>query len=102
MSQYDGEGLYEFLSQTPVKGLRQILIDKQNITDVHFNLLMKLVQGGNAESFVEHFEKQDLPRMKMGPAETKIKERFWGDCMKVLIERGLLQEKGPEKVKEAS
>lgn len=91
MSQYDTQGLYEFLLHTPEAGLRKILVDKTKVTDVHFNLLLKIVRAGTYEQFSEHFEKQDFPKVRLGPAEAKIKEKFWGDCVSVLLERGILQ-----------
>lgn len=98
MSQYDTQSLYDFLSQTPEGGLRKMLVDKTNMTDVHCNLLLKVVRACNAEQFGEHFNKEDLPRLRMGPAEEKIKETFWKSCTKVLKERGLLQPAMPVKV----
>ncbi len=91
MSQYDTLGLHDFLFHTPEGGLRKMLIDRKNITDIHFNLLIKIVKGCSPEEFAKHFERKDFPRVRMGPAESKIKERFWDDCMVTLLERGLLQ-----------
>lgn len=91
MSQYDTNSLYEFLLHTPEGGLRKMLVDKNKMTDVHFNLLLKVVRGCQAEQFSEHFNKQDFPKVRFGPAETKIKEKFWADCTAVLLDRGILQ-----------
>jgi hypothetical protein len=98
MSQYDTKSLHEFLLHTPEGGLRKMLIDKVKMTDVHFNLLMKVVRGCNAEQFSEHFDKKDFPKLRMGPAESKLKEKFWGDCEVVFNERGILQPAMPSKV----
>lgn len=91
MSSYDTISLHDFLAHTPESALRKILIDRKNITDVHCNLLFKIVRGCTAEQFGEHFEKKDFPRIRMGPAEDKIKEKFWDSCIVVLKERGILQ-----------
>jgi len=91
MSQYDTNGLYDFLTQTPESGLRKMLIDKKNLTDVHCNLLIKVVRSCSMEQFGEHFEKKDFPKIRMSPAEMKLKEKFWDVCMATLQERGLLQ-----------
>jgi hypothetical protein len=93
MSLYDTESLYEFLLHTPEGGLRKMLVDKNRITDVHFNFLMKIVRSCSAEQFAEHFGKHDYPKIRLGPAESKIKDRFWQDCTAVLLERGILQSK---------
>jgi hypothetical protein len=98
MSQYDTSSLHDFLLHTPEGGLRKMLIDKKKITDAHFNLLIKVVRACDAEKFAEHFEKQDLPKVRLGPAEEKIKEKFWGDCVSLLLERGILQPAGPQKM----
>lgn len=89
MSQYDTSMLYNFLRETPEKGLRPMLIDAK-FTDVHFQLLMKIARSCDAKTFHEHFEKQDYPRIKFGPAEVKIKEKFWNECQACCVQRGLL------------
>ncbi len=98
MSQYDTYSLHDFLYHTPESGLRKMLIDRKNMTDVHCNLLFKIVKTCSAEQFSEHFEKKDFPKLRMGPAEMKLKEKFWDDCVATLLERGLLQPAGPVKV----
>lgn len=90
MSQYDYEGLFQFLHQTPEKGLRQMLVDKQAFTDVHFGLLMKIVKTCNQESFVGHIEKGDYPKIRFGNAEEKVREKFWKDCHTWFLQRGIL------------
>src|SRR5262245_5051624 len=98
MSQYDTKSLYEFLLHTPEGGLRKMLVDRNRVTDVHFNLLLKCVRACQPEQFKEHFDKQDFPKVRMSPAESKIKEKFWQDCTAVLLERGILQPAMPEKI----
>lgn len=91
MSQYDTQSLFDFLLHTPEGGLRKMLVDRKQMTDVHCNLLLKIVKSCNAEQFGEHFEKQSFPRVRLSPAEEKLKEKFWGECTKTLLERGVLQ-----------
>lgn len=90
MSQYDVPSLYQFLLHTPEQGLRKMLVDNKPVSEVHFNLLMKVVKTCDEPTFCEHFEKTDFPKVKMGPAELKIKEKFWNDCVACFKTRGLL------------
>lgn len=90
MSQYDYAGLYQFLLHTPEQGLRKMLVDQKTFTDAHFNLMLKVVRGCPEAEFCTHAEKGDYPKVKMGPAEQKIKEKFWGDLFNVCNSRGLL------------
>jgi hypothetical protein len=90
MSQYDLKSLYEFIIQTPEQGLRKVLVDGKTMTDVHCNLLLKIARACSEADFSGHFEKKDYPKIKYGPAEMKIKEKFWDDCTTVLTARGLL------------
>lgn len=90
MSQYDLPALHEFLLHTPEQGLRKMLVDQKPFTEVHFNLLMKIVKNCPVEQFAGHFDKADFPKIKMGPAEQKIKEKFWQDCVACFNSRGLL------------
>lgn len=90
MSQYDVPGLYEFLLHTPESGLRKILVDNKTFTDSHFNLMLKVVRGVDSEKFTEHCDKMDFPKVKMGPSELKIKEKFWSDLLTTCNQRGLL------------
>lgn len=90
MSQYDVSGLYDFLLHTPEQGLRKMLIDNKTFTDAHFNLMLKIVRGCDLAAFTQHFEKTDYPKIKFGPAEQKIKDKFWGDCVACWNSRGLM------------
>jgi hypothetical protein len=102
MSLYDTASLYDFLVHTPENGLRKMLVDNSKMTGVHFTLLIKVVRGCSMEEFSEHFDKQDFPKVRLGPAETKIKEKFWADCTSLLKERGLLQPASEKVVKQAA
>ena len=54
-------------------------------------LLLKVVKTCSAEEFAQHIEKKDFPKLRMGPAESKIKENFWNDCLQIFKARGILQ-----------
>lgn len=97
MSQYDTQSLYDFLFHTPEGGLRKMLVDNKNMTAVHCGLLIKIVKSSSLESFSEHFDKKDFPKIRFGPAELKIKEKFWDNCVAVLLERGILQPNSSQK-----
>lgn len=90
MSEYDINGLYQFLAHTPEQGLRKILIDQMVFTEFHFNLLLKIVRGCDENTFCKHLENNDFPKLKYNPNETKIKEKFWNDLITVCKTRGLL------------
>jgi hypothetical protein len=90
MSDYDYAGLYQFLHQTPEKGLRQMLVDQKSFTEVHFQLLMKVVKNCNEESFMNHIQKGDYPKMRFGPAEEKLREKFWKESQTWFLQRGIL------------
>lgn len=90
MSQYDVPNLYNFLHQTPEAGLRKMLVDNKPFSEVHFNLMMKVVRACNEAQFTEHFEKQDFPKSKFNANEIKLKEKFWADAITCWNSRGLL------------
>ncbi len=102
MSQYDLIGLHDFILHTPEQGLRKMLVDGKPMTDVHLNLLLKVVRGCKPGDFESHCDKDDFPKMKFGPAEQKIKEKFWKDCMQTFSVRGLLNPAGPQKTEKAA
>lgn len=98
MSQkYDVASLYSFLLHTPEQGLRKILVDNKPFTEAHFNLMLKIVRTCDESKFTEHFEKSDYPKIKFGPAEQKIRETFWADCVNTFNARGLLNPAGVQK-----
>lgn len=98
MSQYDVASLYNFLLHTPENGLRKMLVDNKPLTDAHFNLLLKVVRTCDEAKFTECFEKNEFPKVKMGPAELKVKEKFWSDCTATFSNRGLLNPAAASKV----
>lgn len=91
---YDITSLYQFLTQTPEGGLRKMLIDGKPITDIHFNLLMKVVKFGTEEDFKKFCETNTFPPVRLSPKENPLKETFWADCLKTFQTRGILQPGG--------
>ncbi|MGE4131820.1 MAG: hypothetical protein AB7F86_09275 [Bdellovibrionales bacterium] len=97
MSQYDTYSLYDFLFHTPESGLRKMLVDRNRMTDVHANMLFKIVKGTDPDQFAEHFDEKSFPKVRFSAAEDKLKEKFWDDITAVLLERGILQPALPQK-----
>lgn len=89
MDQFDTEGLHQFLMETPEKGLRKMLVDGQ-YTEMHFNILMKVVRGCDKQQFSKHFEAGDFPKMRFNDKEAKIKETFWKASQSCFLQRGIL------------
>ncbi len=89
MDQYDTEGLHQFLSETPEKGLRKMLVDSK-YTEMHFNILMKVVRGCDKSQFAKIFETGEFPKMRFNDKELKIKEKFWSDSVNCFLQRGIL------------
>lgn len=88
---YDIPSLYQFLTQTPEGGLRKMLVDGKPVTEVHFNLMMKVVKFGTQEDFTKFCETKNFPPVRLSPKETPMKEKFWDDCLKTFQARGILQ-----------
>ncbi len=97
MSQYDLVSLHDFILHTPEQGLRKMLVDGKPMTEVHLSLMLKVVRACKPAQFEAHCDKEDFPKMKMGPAEQKIKEKFWKECLQTFNARGLLNPAGPQK-----
>ncbi len=89
MENYDIEGLFQFLSETPEKGLRKMLIDG-SYTEMHFNILMKVVRSCTQEEFCKAYETGDFPKMRFNDKELKIKEKFWKESQICFLQRGIL------------
>lgn len=89
MNQYDIDGLYEFLSSTPEKGLRNMLVDA-SFTEPHFNILMKVVRVCNSSQFAIAFEGKQFPKIRFNDKEERLKETFWSTSEKCFLDRGIL------------
>jgi hypothetical protein len=89
---YDYATVYQFLLHTPESGLRKLLVDQKPMTDLHFNLLIKIVRSCSEAQFINHIQVQDFPKIKFSSSELKLKEKFWNDVIVTLSARGLLTE----------
>jgi hypothetical protein len=89
-SQYDASLVHQFLFNTPESALRKMLINPQ-FTQVHFNLLFKMVKGGSETDFCDYFYNSSFPKLKFSASEIAIKENFWPICIAGLNQHGLLQ-----------
>lgn len=88
-SNYDGNMVYQFLTQTPESALRKMLVDAK-FTQNHFTMMMKVVRASNEEQFCNHFYNSDYPKSKFSAAEIGLKETFWQTCVQTLNQHGLL------------
>lgn len=86
---YDANMLHQFLTQTPESALRKMLTDK-SFTEIHFNMMMKILRSTNEEQFCDHFNNATYPKAKFNANEINLKEKFWNDCVTALNSRGLL------------
>lgn len=86
---YDANLVYQFLTQTPESALKKMLTDK-SFTDVHFQVLMKIVRHSDEAKFCDHFYNCTFPKAKFNANEINLKETFWGDCINCLNSHGLL------------
>ncbi len=83
--------VYDYLLHTPEGPLRKMLKDDKT-TDVHINLLLKIVKGCNLQQFTDMMTKDSFPVLKFSANEIKIKETFWKTCCATLESRGLLSQ----------
>lgn len=94
---FDIQNLYQFLTQTPEGGLRKMLVDGKPMTEVHFNMMMKVIKHGGEQEFINFCETGAFPPVRLSPKEQPLKETFWNDCLKTFKDRGLLQPGGTAK-----
>jgi hypothetical protein len=87
--QDDLVSVYGFLQHTNQGNLKRILVDGK-FTDVHFNLLMKIVKNCTEPQFIELIGKGEFPRVKMSSGETAIRENFWKQALEQFQSRGLV------------
>lgn len=86
---YDAALVHQFLVNTPESALRKMLVDK-NFTEIHFNMLTKILRSTNEPQFCDHFYNETYPKAKFNGNEINLKEKFWGDCINALNSHGLL------------
>jgi hypothetical protein len=93
--QDDLVSLYGFLQHTNQGNLKRMLVDGQ-FTEVHLNLLLKVVKNCTEAQFIEMINKGELPKIKLSNSETALKEKFWNDCLKTFQSRGLVSAPMPQ------
>jgi hypothetical protein len=82
--------VYEFLKSTGEGNLRKMLVSGK-MTDVHLRMLLKVARGCSQSQFIEHCEKETLPKINFSAAESALRETFWMVCTNALMQVGLLQ-----------
>lgn len=94
---YDTQNIYQFLTQTPEAGLRQMLTDPKSFPPAHFQMMIKVVRACNEKDFGDHWTAGTFPKLKWNAGELAIKETFWKACEKIWLSRGLLSPATPAK-----
>lgn len=85
----DIKTVYNFLKDTPEGPLKKMLVGP-DLTEVHLRLMLKIVRGCSEGEFVEVFNNEAMPKIRLNPAETALKEKFWPACKQKLQTVGLL------------
>ena len=96
-TQYDGNMLHQFLTNTPESALRKMLVGPK-FQDANFNMLIKILRAGNEEQFCKHFHDGTYPKAKFNAGEIVLKETFWNTCINALNTQGLLSPASPQKI----
>ena len=96
-TQYDGNMLHQFLSNTPESALRKMLVGPK-FPEQNFNMLVKILRAGNEEQFCKHFHDGTFPKAKFNAGEIVLKETFWNTCIHALNTQGLLSPASPQKI----
>ena len=85
----DVSSVYSFLKDTPEGPLRKMLVGGE-MTEAHFKMMMKIVRGCPEGEFVEAFNNESIPKIRLVPAEYPMKETIWPICKRKLVSVGLL------------
>ncbi len=81
--------VFNFLKDTPEGPLRKMMVGGE-MTDGHFRLLMKMVKSGGDSQFMECFQSEGMPKIRMTPQELAMKETIWPIAKRKWVELGLL------------
>jgi hypothetical protein len=81
--------VYNFLKDTPEGPLRKMLVGGE-MSEAHFRVLMKIVRGTSDTEFIEAFNSESIPKIRLSPAEMPLKETVWVMCKRKLVSVGLL------------
>ncbi len=85
----DITSVYAFMKDTPEGPLRKMMVGGE-MTENHFKMLMKIVRGSSEGDFVEAFNNETIPKVRLTPAEYTMKESLWPICKRKLSSLGLL------------
>ncbi len=88
-SETDVQSVYDFMKDTPEGPLRKMLVGGE-LTDAHFRMMMKIVRGCGAPEFIEAFNSESIPKIRLNPPEYPLKETLWPVCKRKLQSIGLL------------
>lgn len=88
-SQSEILSVYNFLKDTPEGPLRKMLVGEE-LSDAHFRVLLKITRNCSEEEFVDAFNNESIPKVRLTPAEYPLKETVWPISKKKLQGVGLL------------
>jgi hypothetical protein len=81
--------LHGFLKSTGEGNLKKMLSGGK-MTEVHVGALVKIARASTEEAWLAHWEAGTFPKVKFTPAETALKETFYGVCGEACVKMGLL------------
>ena len=88
-SQEELKSVHGFLRATGEGNLKNMLVGGR-FTEVHLRLLLKVARAVNETEFATHCEAETFPKVKMNPAESAMKEAFWGIACEACTKVGLM------------
>lgn len=88
-SQDELKSLHGFLRATGEGNLKKMLVGGK-MTDAHLRILLKVARTVNEDEFVTHWEADTFPKVKFSPAESALKEGFYGICGEACSKVGLI------------
>jgi len=83
------KSLHGFLRSTQEGNLKKMLVNGK-MTDAHLRVLLKVARAVSEDEFITHFEAGTLPKIKLSPAESSLKETLWAVCAEGCLRVGLL------------
>lgn len=88
-SDSDVMSVYSYLKGTPEGPLRKMMVGGQ-FAEAHFRVLLKIVRGCAEAEFIEMFNTEGMPKIRLSAAELPLKETLWPLTKMKLTELGLL------------
>lgn len=83
------KSLHGFLRATGEGNLKNMLVGGK-MTEVHLRVLLKVARAVGEDEFATHWEAGTFPKVKFNPAESALKETFYGVCGEACGKVGLL------------